>query len=140
MKLRVLAYIVRANNGGLELLVCRHRDVPEAGVQVIAGTVEPGEAVEAALFREIEEESGFGRDKLRLLRKLGKDHNPGSDEEWHGFELTPLVRLPDRWSHSVAGEGEDKGLFFNYYWVPLSAELELAGKHGRFLMWLNRPG
>ncbi|HLE30393.1 MAG TPA: NUDIX domain-containing protein, partial [Anaerolineales bacterium] len=59
MKHKVLAYITRRRNGRTQLLVFTHRDFPEAGVQVPAGTVEPDEPVEAALFREVHEESGL---------------------------------------------------------------------------------
>jgi NADH pyrophosphatase NudC (nudix superfamily) len=62
MKNKVLAYITRHQNGLKQLLVFEHRDFPEAGVQVPPGTVEPGEPVESALFREVYEESGLAAD------------------------------------------------------------------------------
>ena len=68
MKHKVLAYITRERDGRRELLTFTHRDHPEAGVQVPAGTVEPGQAIEAALFREIREESGLTN--LQLVHKL----------------------------------------------------------------------
>ena len=46
---KVLAYIVR----GDELLVFRHRDYPEAGLQVPAGTIEQGECSRSAVLREV---------------------------------------------------------------------------------------
>jgi len=54
-KLKVFAYIIRHKNQQAELLVFEHRDYPEAGIQVPAGTVEDQEALEAALMREVEE-------------------------------------------------------------------------------------
>jgi hypothetical protein len=43
MKLKVLAYITR--NSSREVLVFDHRDKPQAGVQVPAGTVDEGEDI-----------------------------------------------------------------------------------------------
>ncbi len=52
---RVLAYITQ----GDRLLVFRHTRSPEADIQVPGGTVEAGEAPEAAALREAREESGL---------------------------------------------------------------------------------
>ena len=46
--LKVLAYVTRLRNGDVELLVFDHRDAPEAGIQVPAGTIEPGESPDVA--------------------------------------------------------------------------------------------
>ena len=46
---RVLAYVTRERDGRKELLVFDHRDQPDAGTQVPAGRLEPGEDVEAGL-------------------------------------------------------------------------------------------
>jgi len=53
---KVFAYIVRSDG---RFLVFDQPDFPEAGVQVTKGTVEVGESLEDALFREVEEETGF---------------------------------------------------------------------------------
>ena len=65
MKRKVYAYITH----GSRLLVFRHVDFPEAGIQVPGGTVEPGEEWEAAALREAEE---TGLRDLRLVRQLGE--------------------------------------------------------------------
>lgn len=54
----------------MELLTFIERANPEAGRQVPAGTVEPDEDVEAALVREVAEESGLTN--LRIIRKLAE--------------------------------------------------------------------
>jgi 8-oxo-dGTP pyrophosphatase MutT (NUDIX family) len=65
-----LAYITREVESDLELLVFRHVHFPEAGVQVPGGTVDPDEEPEAAVWREVMEESGlFLLDSVRLLFK-----------------------------------------------------------------------
>jgi ADP-ribose pyrophosphatase YjhB (NUDIX family) len=49
--LRVVAYVTR----GDELLVFEHRDHPEEGTQVPAGRLDPGEALEEGLARELDD-------------------------------------------------------------------------------------
>lgn len=53
---KVTALITRQGDHGPELLVFQH---PTAGIQLPAGTVEVDEPVEAALQREVEEETGL---------------------------------------------------------------------------------
>ena len=65
---KVTAFITRESAAGRELLVFRH-DNPAAGVQVPAGTVDPGEPPDRAVLREAWEESGL--DALRIVRPLG---------------------------------------------------------------------
>ena len=72
MRHKVLAYITREQGGVRQVLVFDHQDQPEAGLQVPAGTVEPGELIEPALWREIEEEAGLRPSVLRLVRKLAE--------------------------------------------------------------------
>jgi len=60
---KVTAFITRGSGPAAELLVFRH---PAAGIQLPAGTVEPGERFEVAALREAREESGI--DRLRLIR------------------------------------------------------------------------
>ena len=63
---KVYAYITSPEN---QLLVFKHMDFPEAGIQVAGGTVELGEAVEQAVMREAQEETGLS--DLQLVRKVG---------------------------------------------------------------------
>jgi 8-oxo-dGTP pyrophosphatase MutT (NUDIX family) len=52
---KVFAYIT----WGIKLLVFSQPTAPEAGIQVPAGTVEDGEAVDAAVMREAFEETDY---------------------------------------------------------------------------------
>lgn len=63
---KVVGYVVH----GDRLLVFTHDDVPldVAGVQVPAGTIEPGETPEDAVVREIWEETGL---PARVVSSLG---------------------------------------------------------------------
>ena len=62
---KVTAFVVRTGALGRELLVFKH---PTAGIQLPAGTVEPGEPVEKAVVREVWEETGL---QVRIVRKTG---------------------------------------------------------------------
>jgi ADP-ribose pyrophosphatase YjhB (NUDIX family) len=53
---KVTAFVTRIVQGRQELLLFEH---PYAGIQIPAGTVEPGEAPEAAAIRETQEETGL---------------------------------------------------------------------------------
>ncbi len=120
---KVLAYITR----GRELLIFRHRDFPEAGWQVPAGTVDADETREAALWREVYEESGLGPEQLRLRRWLGVIEHPVHHIVRHYAWLSVEALLPDTWAHPVTGLGEDTDLVFNYHWTALPFTGRLAG-------------
>ena len=126
---KVLCYVVRAGC----LLVFRHRDFPDAGVQVPAGTVHDGEAPAVAAVRETQEETG--RAGFSVIRKLGvheyefRETFRGVERhelhERHVFLLAPPKDLPDAWSHlAEPGEGD---FWFEFSWAPLAPELTLAG-------------
>ncbi|HVU10135.1 MAG TPA: NUDIX domain-containing protein [Phototrophicaceae bacterium] len=53
---KVTAFITRETGGGRQLLVLRH---PSAGIQLPAGTIEADETPEAAVLREVREETGL---------------------------------------------------------------------------------
>lgn len=133
MRQKVMAYVVREQAGQRELLVFEHRDQAEAGVQVPAGTVEPGEDIRASVVRELEEEVGLGHAHVRLEGKLAEAYEPSFDQQRHVFAFTPVTALPDRWSHVVRGAGEDAGMVFECYWVAIQPGLRLAGGQERYL-------
>lgn len=115
----------------MELLTFIERANPEAGRQVPAGTVEPDEDVEAALVREVAEESGLTN--LRIIRKLAEAVFPECGNLRHVFHVEVLGQVSDRWIHTVRGSGEDSGMEFEYSLVPLDATLHLSGDQGRWL-------
>lgn len=63
---KVTALITRPGASGLELLLLQH---PTAGIQLPGGTVEENEPIEAAVWREVGEETGLT--DLRLQRTIG---------------------------------------------------------------------
>ncbi len=63
---KVTAFIVGDGPAGRELLILQH---PHAGLQLPAGTVEPGETPVDGALREAQEESGLTA--LQVVRELG---------------------------------------------------------------------
>jgi len=132
---KVLCYVVRDGR----LLVFRHRDYPEAGVQVPAGTLRPDEPPEDGAVRETEEETG--RRGFRIIAKAGmfeyefRDTFNGVERhelhERHVFHLAPPPDLPESWSH-LAEEGNGD-FWFEFSWMPITAELALAGEQHAYL-------
>ncbi|MDX6401275.1 MAG: hypothetical protein QOF27_1881 [Gaiellaceae bacterium] len=118
---------------GDQLLVFEHRDLPEAGTQVPAGRLDPGETLEDALARELDEEVGV---EARIVRELGNVTRDHGEEvgtyESHYFHLeTDEPR--DTWEHEVSGAGDDAGLVFSCHFVPRTPAPKLAGNQGEFL-------
>jgi len=109
---------------------------PEAGVQVPAGTVEVGEALDEALHREIKEESGLVG--LQLVALLATQHvystTKSQWQEQNFFQLQAPDDLPEEWLHVVRGNGEDENLHFIYSWFDVSkaADTLIAGQ-GKYL-------
>ena len=131
---KVLAYITLRDEHGLQVLVFNHRGMPEAGLQVPAGTVEPHESPEEAVLREVSEETGIKDIQVsRLLESF--DYYPQEKQEVHHrtyFELQANASLPAQWSHMVSDGKEDKDLVFEFFWMPTSmAASQLAGEQGQ---------
>lgn len=138
---KVLCHIVRDGH----LLVFRHRDYPEAGLQVPAGTLLEGESPARGAIRETTEETG--RTGFRIGRARGtyeyefRNMFEGVERHElhmrHVFSLIPPDGLPDRWSH-LAEEGNGD-FWFDFSWVPLTTDLSLAGDQHGMLSRLSDP-
>lgn len=106
---RVVVYVER--NG--ELLVFDHRDHPDAGTQVPAGGLLDGETLEAAVSREVREETGL---ELRAAPSLLGAHahvdGLGRPAMSHFFRVDAPDDAPDEWERVVVGGGDDEGLVF----------------------------
>lgn len=136
-KIKVVAYIYRIKNGNKEILVFDHRHQPEAGTQVIGGTLEPGEDLEVALLREIAEESGLLLDKKDIRKKIGETHYARKDipeiNHRHYFAIQNN-NLKDKWAHTVLSDGADNGLIFDFFWLTIpEAKIRLTGNFGELL-------
>jgi 8-oxo-dGTP diphosphatase len=135
-KQKVLAYITQGN----KLLVFKHADFPEAGIQVPAGTVEPGERLEDAVIREACEETGLS--DLVLVSFLGYSNHDlaryGLDRIDHRYFYHLICRqeCPATWRHHETNpsEGDQTSIAFDFYWVSLPHGVpELSGEQGQML-------
>jgi len=135
LQLKAYAYITRANG---DLLVFRHVDFPEAGIQIPGGSVDPGETPKDAAVREACEETGLHA--LEVVRFVGDviiRHTVDEQEKvLHRFfyHLRCRQDTPQRW---LAGERNPSDgtmeKVFECYWVPIAAVPLLAGEMGIFL-------
>ena len=135
-KRKVLAYITRGQGPDLELLVFTHRDHPEAGLQVPGGTVEEGEQLIDAMYREILEETGISSEDLSLAENIHTyNYYPVQQETIHERTFFHLNYLGNQveWEHLVFCEGEDNGLTFQFRWERVESLPLLAGDQGAAL-------
>ncbi|MCY4107452.1 MAG: NUDIX domain-containing protein [Chloroflexi bacterium] len=132
---KVVAYVTK----GTHLLVFRHVDF-DAGIQVPAGTLEPGESPRDGVLREAEEETGL--DGLEVRRFLGaRDYemSPYGLAEVHRryyFHLECKGDAPSTWRHfeSHPSGCPSERIEFELYWVRLPDGVpELAGCQGDLL-------
>ena len=136
---KAIAYVTRQSAaGGRELLVFEHRDYPEAGLQVPAGTVDAGETPEEAVLREVEEESGLIG--CRIMSKLAAYDWPnpetGKMNERHVFHLSAPPYTEEAWTWVETDGGkvpELEGYVFLFRWVSLGGSVDLAGEQGDYL-------
>jgi 8-oxo-dGTP pyrophosphatase MutT (NUDIX family) len=135
---KVYAYIIQEER----LLVFRHVDYPDAGVQVPGGTLEAGETPEAAVLREAGEETGLRG--LVLEKCLGRDEYNDSSSNLTGttgryfFHLTCPHEVPETWQHYEhhPSDGSPGPILFEFYWLPLAEAAEKMDNY--FSVMLDR--
>ena len=139
VKRKVFAYITRGDH----LLVFRHPDALEAGIQVPAGTVEEGEDPATAVVREAIEETGLT--SLTLRSFLGKQERDmadfGRDEihERRFYHVQCTDSPPPTWRHHELhpSDGTTEPITFEFFWVRLPDEVpDLIADQGAMLPWL----
>lgn len=101
--------IVLRLRGGVEVLAFRH---PDAGPQLVKGTLEPGETIEAGALRELEEEAGIAG--ARVTGRFGV--YPIGGDDWHLLRIH-APDLPESWVHHCADDG---GHDFAFFWHRLA--------------------
>ncbi|MET7519984.1 NUDIX domain-containing protein [Streptomyces sp. NPDC005480] len=107
-RVRTAAYVTRNMPGGRELLVFDHRDHPEAGIQVPAGGVDPGELLTDAVLREITEETGVAAVMLgATLAVQQRPHPHTAQPRVTVFFHAQTTETRDTWIHTVAGQEGD---------------------------------
>jgi 8-oxo-dGTP diphosphatase len=136
---KVVAYITQ----GDQLLVFRHTEFPEAGIQVPAGTIEPGESREDAVLREVREETGL--EELTVCSFLGTADVDlaqfGRDgvHRLYFYHLEHYGRAPARWLHYERdpSDGSPAPIEFEFYWVRFPGSVPNLGQQGVFLSELH---
>jgi len=110
---KVCPVLLRRVGSAPEVLAFEH---PEAGYQLIKGSIESGESIEVAALRELAEESGI--EHAVVTRNLGIWHSDFEGQVWEFIECAPIQVLPESWVHLVSDDG---GHAFRFFWHPLSA-------------------
>lgn len=135
VKHKAFAYITH----GSRLLVFRHPNSLEAGIQVPAGTIENGERPEDAVMREAVEETGLS--DLILVGKLGEHVRDMSDwglhelHHRHFFHLRCEGDPPPTWQHyEMSPSTGEPPILFQLFWVQLPDGVpQLLCDHGKML-------
>ena len=105
--------VVIRDHGHIEILAFAH---PLAGLQLVKGTIEPGETSAAAALRELREESGLHAS--RVMADLGVWASGYENQIW-AFYLCEVHHPPDSWTHRTSDNG---GHDFRFFWHPLSQQ------------------
>ncbi len=126
---RAYAYIT----SGSRLLLFTQPGAPDAGIQVPAGTIEPGESPRDAAMREAREETGLAG--IGYVRFLGRDtrdmRDCGSNElqvRWF-FHLSVEGPTDETWRH---GEHAEDGTVihpFDFFWADVSSLPDLVANY-----------
>ena len=134
---KAFAYITNARR----LLVFEHPDHPDAGIQVPAGTIEPGEDPADAVLREAHEETGLAG--LKLAAFLGEceygmaDFGINETHHRYFYHLLSEEVSPETWMHfeTNARVGDDQSpIRFRLYWVQFPGGVpNLIAGHGQML-------
>lgn len=135
---KVYAYIVKNNR----LLVFSEPDFPDIGMQIPGGTVEENEKLEDALKREIFEETGLT--KIKIKSYLGEDfidlRNFGKNQihERHFFQVELEEETNETWDHieKFPSEGTEKEILFRFFWLSLNKKIDI-GSQDKFLSIIN---
>jgi 8-oxo-dGTP diphosphatase len=137
---KACAYITSERDGRQHILLLYHPDHPEAGIQVPAGTMEPGEPVLDAARREAFQETGL--DALELVEMLGDyaiDARAwGRNEIQHRWfvHFRCLQPTPASWDHWEENPSDAPGtrIRLRLAWAPLDRPLpELVPSFGTFI-------
>ncbi|MBB5295536.1 NUDIX domain-containing protein [Deinococcus metallilatus] len=91
---------------GPRVLVFEHEDAPEAGMQLPAGGVEPGETPAEAAVRELREESGLnlsGPQHVISYRWEAQLPERFTRQVCHAFAFASPSHLPTTWNRQADG-------------------------------------
>nr|WP_249176152.1 NUDIX domain-containing protein [Burkholderia cenocepacia] len=137
IKNKVLVYLTWRDR----LLAFTQPKFPEAGVQVIAGTIAQDETPVAAALRELREESGV--DDAQVVSVLGnyfysmQKFGRSEIQRRHVVHVTvsDAIAMKTHWTHFERDPGSGgEPIEFSFQWFPLfGTEFALIGGHDFFL-------
>lgn len=132
---KVLGYVLDRSN---RLLVFRHLDFADAGLQIPSGTVLTGEPPEAAVIREVREETGLvGLSAPRLLGSFRYDmsrHGRCELQRRFVYQIQLEQAAPESWEHLERNGGSRDPIAFGLFWMDLcDPALHLEGGQGYLL-------
>ena len=113
--------IMLVNADGL-VFAGRRIDGPGDAWQMPQGGIDVGESPVDAAFRELEEETGAGRDLVRPLKSLN---------QWFYYDL-PLDLIPSLWDGRFRGQ---KQKWFLFRFVGTDEQINIATKEPEFCEW-----
>ncbi len=121
---KVTAFVTRTGPDGTRMLMIQH---PTAGVQFPAGTVDEGEEIEHAAFRETFEECGISIDQLRLVQLIGQrdEFPPGATNTI--LHRTTVYALPNPNS-------------FDWAYLPRGAAIQFLRKQNGYAQVTYQEG
>ncbi|MCA1063756.1 NUDIX domain-containing protein [Rossellomorea sp. AcN35-11] len=130
---KAYGYVTRVRDKRTQVLVFRHKGIPEAGIQIPKGTVSEGENTLNAVIREMKEETGIQRFEVEKL--ISVDYWETDDGAVHNRYFYKIVchEMADEWEHNPTGGGEEKGLTFQFFWISSDEEVELIRGHADYL-------
>lgn len=121
--------MTRMKDETIQLLVFKHKDVPEAGIQVPKGTVKKDETTYDAVIREVKEETGL--EEFEVKKLIAEDEWENEDGAIHHrfFYHIHCTEIADEWEHHPTGGDEEQGLIFQFFWISSESEVELIRGH-----------
>ena len=108
--------LIRERLGVRHILVFNHPN-PEAGVQLVKGTIERGEHPADTALRELVEETGI-TDAV-VMHDLGTWEADYQEQIWSFHQCETVSQLPEQWNHFCQDDG---GHLFSFFWHPLHQE------------------
>lgn len=130
MILKSCPVVFHPDGAPLRHLIFEH---PDAGHQLVKGTVEAGENPVRAAARELFEEAGL---ETFAATQIGESSEIQAGEIWHFAlcRIRPDVR--SAWQHFTRDDG---GKLFRFRWLDLSADRpEMDARYIRALDWITQ--
>ena len=107
--------VTRVTDGLIEILAFQH---PNAGQQLVKGTIERGEQPSDAAVRELAEESGLVATGSPFF--LTQVNNLPVGDTWFFYDCEVKDSIPEDFSFFTQDEG---GLWFRFFWHDVNREL-----------------